>query len=137
MSKSMATEFALSVVDFIRRIPKGRVATYSQIAALAGKPGAARGVSWILHSSSKSQGLPWHRVVNSKGGVSFPKGSADFGDQMRLLKKEGLLISAEGSLDLERWQWRPKAHAAFGKKTPARKTLSQMKLEARQSQHKG
>jgi methylated-DNA-protein-cysteine methyltransferase-like protein len=56
--------------DTIRKIPKGRVSTYGDVAKAAGYPGAARQVVWALHSSSR--GLPWHRVVGAGGKISLP-----------------------------------------------------------------
>lgn len=67
----MTTLFYQRVGCIIRRIPEGKVATYGQIAALAGNHRAARQVAWILHSSSKKENLPWHRVVNSQEGISL------------------------------------------------------------------
>lgn len=101
----MATEFSLKVIALIRKIPKGRVATYGQIAALAGKPHAARGVSWILHSSSKLHGLPWHRILGAKGRISFPKASRHFLSQQRLLAKERVRVADDGTVDLAEFQW--------------------------------
>ena len=101
----MATEFSERVIKTILKIPKGQVATYGQIAALSGKPGAARGVSWILHSSSKSKSLPWQRVVSSKGRISFPRGSRQFDEQLRLLKKERITLDERGLIELTKFQW--------------------------------
>ncbi len=64
------TPFTQDVVALIRAIPAGRVATYGQIARLAGNPRAARQVVRILHSMSQAERLPWHRVVNAKGEIS-------------------------------------------------------------------
>lgn len=122
-TKSTPSEFALKVIACIGKIPEGRVATYSQIAGLAGKPHAARGVSWILHSSSKAHRLPWQRVIGSKGAISFPKGSAHFREQKRLLMKEGVLFLEDGTIDLVKWQWT--------RKPKAPKSLAQKKLAAR------
>ena len=65
------TKFTEEVLDIIKMIPKGKVMTYGQIAAYAGNPRGARQVSRILHSMSSSHELPWHRVINSKGGISL------------------------------------------------------------------
>ena len=71
----------------VRRIPRGKVATYGQIAYIAGYPGAARQVAWALHSSS---GLPWHRVLGAGGKILLP-GEAGFEQRMRL-KAEGVVF---------------------------------------------
>ncbi len=102
----MATEFSTKVIQSIKKIPKGKVATYSQIAALAGKPHAARGVSWILNSSSKAHALPWHRVINSKGQIAFPWGTRSFLKQKKFLEAEGVKITNKTQIDLAKFQWK-------------------------------
>jgi methylated-DNA-protein-cysteine methyltransferase-like protein len=99
------TDFSVKVIAAIKKIPKGKVATYSQIARIAGKDHAARGVSWILHSCSKSYKLPWQRVLNPKGQISFPKMTANYVRQMNLLKKEGVFFSESGQIDMTKFQW--------------------------------
>lgn len=102
------TEFTQQVIKWIRKIPAGRVATYGQIAKLAGRPNASRGVVWILHSSSEAHGLPWHRVLNSKGQIGLAKGSAGHRKQRQLLREEGVEITSDGSLELDLYQWKTK-----------------------------
>lgn len=94
------------VVDAIQSIPKGKVATYGQIAGYAGSRRAARQVAYILHSSSEKHDLPWHRVVNSKGGISLKPGQG-YELQKRRLEAEGVVFKEDGSIDLKRFQWRP------------------------------
>ncbi len=65
------TEFTEKVIKIIQRIPHGKVMTYGQIATYADNPRGARQVSRILHSMSMKYNLPWHRVINSKGGISL------------------------------------------------------------------
>jgi len=102
------TDFSRQVLSYIKKIPRGRVATYGQIAALAGKPQGSRGVAWLLHSCSESHDLPWHRVLGSKGKISFPKGSSAYNRQKRLLLKEGVEFAGE-KIDMEVYQWKKKA----------------------------
>lgn len=90
----------------IKAIPRGRVATYAQIAALAGNYRAARQVVRVLHSSSCKDRLPWHRVINSRGAISLPRGRG-YEEQKRLLLEEGVCVSAFGCIDLEEFQWEP------------------------------
>lgn len=92
----------------VRRIPRGRVATYGQVAELAGLGGHARQVGYALHAAPESAGLPWHRVVNAKGQVSSR--SEPGGDflQRQLLAGEGLDFDERGRIDLERHRWRPR-----------------------------
>ena len=59
-----------NIYSVVRRIPRGRVATYGQVAGLAGRPGHARQVGYALHALTPDSGVPWHRVINAQGGVS-------------------------------------------------------------------
>jgi len=115
------TPFTREVKAVIRRIPRGRVATYGQIAALAGRERAARGVAWILHSSSETAGLPWHRVIGGRGAISLPRGRG-FEEQKKLLTAEGVPVGRDGRIDLKRFQWEPSAGAA-GRSRAARRYL--------------
>ncbi len=105
------TPFTRQVKRVLRSIPRGRVATYGQIAALAGREGAARGVAWILHSSSSSAGLPWHRVIGAAGRISLPPGRG-FREQKALLEAEGVRVGRGGRIDLKRFRYEPAAGAA-------------------------
>jgi methylated-DNA-protein-cysteine methyltransferase related protein len=98
------TEFTKKVIRLIRSIPRGKVASYGQIAKLAGKPHGSRGVAWILHSSSHAQSLPWQRVINSKGCISFPADSRQFARQKQLLENEGVEFTG-GKIDLRKFSW--------------------------------
>ncbi len=101
----MKTDFSKKVLSLIKKIPKGKVATYSQIAKLAGKPQGTRGVVWILHSSSVKEDLPWFRVINTKGRISFPEFSESWIKQKKRLEQEGVLFSSAGIVDLTQFQW--------------------------------
>ncbi len=90
-------------IEIIRNIPRGKVATYGQIAALAGNPRGARQVSRILHSSSEKEGLPWHRVINSKGGISLERGRG-YELQKTLLEQEGVEFNAKDLIDLKKYR---------------------------------
>lgn len=89
----------------IKKIPRGRIATYGQIAAMAGNPQAARQVVRILHSSSKKDRLPWHRVINSKGKISLEPGFG-YEEQKSLLIKEGVKFDKGDRIDFGRFQWK-------------------------------
>ena len=99
------SDFAKSVIGFVKKIPRGKVATYGQIAALAGKPHGARGVGWILHACTNTHGLPWQRVLNSQGRISFSPKTKEYKDQKRLLEEEGIVFIDRGKLDLGEYQW--------------------------------
>lgn len=92
----------------VRRIPRGRVATYGQVAALAGMPGHARQVGYALHALEAGSRVPWHRVVNARGRISFPPESMDWAVQRALLEGEGVCLGTGGVIPLARFQWRPR-----------------------------
>jgi methylated-DNA-protein-cysteine methyltransferase-like protein len=102
----MRTPFTDRVVLIVRRIPRGRVASYGQIAAMAGSPSGARQVARLLHSLSEVEGLPWHRVINSRGTISLPGLGGEI--QRGLLEHEGVEFGLGGVVDLERCGWRPR-----------------------------
>ena len=102
--KSRNDPYISEVIALIRAIPRGRVATYGQIAALAGDPRGARQVVRTLHACSEKERLPWHRVVNARGGISLRPGRGGE-EQARRLKAEGLTFDFRGRLDLEACQW--------------------------------
>ena len=92
----------------VRRIPRGRVATYGQIARLAGLPGHARQVGYALHALPEATTVPWHRVVNAEGCVS-PRSAGDWRfEQQRRLEDEGVEFDTLGQLALARYRWRPR-----------------------------
>ena len=111
-SKSTQTTpnaFTLKVIDVVQKIPRGRVATYQQVAGLTGKLRASHAVGWILNSCWKKYKLPWQRVISSKGRISFKPGTRDFVLQRRLLENEGVEVEAfTGRIDLKRFQYRKK-----------------------------
>jgi methylated-DNA-protein-cysteine methyltransferase-like protein len=86
--------FTKNVIQIIKKIKKGKVMTYGQIAALAGNPKGTRQVVRILHSMSAKYNLPWHRVVNSKGTISI-KDSESALKQKVLLEEEGVTFTNE------------------------------------------
>jgi methylated-DNA-protein-cysteine methyltransferase-like protein len=90
----------------IRRIPYGKVATYGQIASLAGNPRGARQVVRILHTCSRKEKLPWHRVINARGAISLRPGCG-YEEQYYLLSREGIAFNPKGLIDLKRFLWQP------------------------------
>ena len=98
--------FHQCVVDILRKIPRGKVATYGQIAALAGSPRAARQVVRILHACSEKLDLPWYRVINKQGKISLPQ-NGGYELQKSLLKKEGVKFNREDVVDLQKFGWHP------------------------------
>ncbi|HTF34217.1 MAG TPA: MGMT family protein [Myxococcota bacterium] len=95
----------------VSRIPRGRVATYGQVAELAGVPGGARQVGYALAASGDAR-VPWHRVVNARGEIS-PRAEPCFEAlQRQLLAREGVALDADGRLSLARFRWRPRGPLA-------------------------
>lgn len=103
----MASDRNQRVWQVVARIPEGKVATYGQVAALAGVPGrsAARQVGYALSALSSDTTVPWHRVVNAKGQVSLRADPARPDYQRLLLEAEGVAFGLEGVLDLARYCW--------------------------------
>jgi len=101
---SQTLSFTQRVKQIIKKIPRGKVATYGQIAAYADHPRAARQVAWILNSSSRKDKLPWHRVINRSGKISL-KPNHGYEIQKMLLKKEGVEFDKSDVIDFERYLW--------------------------------
>jgi methylated-DNA-protein-cysteine methyltransferase-like protein len=96
------------IYNLVRRIPSGRVATYGQIASLAGLAGHARQVGYALHALPESSTVPWHRVVNASGGISRRATSGAELIQEQLLAREGIRLDARGRVDLRQVRWAPR-----------------------------
>ncbi len=95
------------IYDVVRRIPPGRVATYGQIAAIAGLAGHARQVGYALHALDDGSDVPWQRVINARGEVS-PRAAAGWeGYQRHLLEEEGVEFDERGRVELGRFRWEP------------------------------
>ena len=95
------------IYDVVRLIPAGKVATYGQVAELAGLIGKPRVVGYALYRVVTSSDIPWHRVINAKGEVSrsaLRDGNDDL--QQLLLEEEGIVF-VKGKVDLRRYRWRP------------------------------
>ncbi len=92
----------------VRRIPRGRVATYGQIAQLAGLRGHARQVGYALHALPDDSAVPWHRVINAKGNISRRADPGSEHVQRALLAAEGVECDAAGRIPLPRYRWRPR-----------------------------
>ncbi|HEX9942937.1 MAG TPA: MGMT family protein [Thermoanaerobaculia bacterium] len=92
----------------VERIPAGRVATYGQVATLAGLPRRARLAGYAMRELPEGSSLPWHRVINAQGRVSRRQGlGVEEGYQRHLLEEEGVLFDSRGRIDLERFGWDP------------------------------
>jgi methylated-DNA-protein-cysteine methyltransferase related protein len=97
------TRFHHAVFRLVRQIPRGRVATYGQIAAILGWPRAARAVGYAMRHCP--DGVPWHRVVNAHGGISLRANVGGMLSQRLLLEQEGVSVR-KGRIRLDQYRWR-------------------------------
>jgi len=96
------------IYSVVRRIPRGRVATYGQVAELAGLGGHARQVGYALHALSSDRAVPWQRVINSRGEISLRGEPGSDLLQRDWLEREGVEFDAAGRVDLRRYRWKPR-----------------------------
>ncbi len=104
------------IYGVVRRIPEGRVATYGQVAALAGLGGHARLVGYALSAHDDDDSVPWHRVINARGEVSLRADPYFEELQRALLEREGIRADERGRFSLRRYRWRP------ARRRPARRS---------------
>lgn len=98
------TELKQAIWQLVAAIPPGKVATYGQIAKLCGYPGYARYVGHSLKQLPADSSLPWHRVINARGEISFPADSEAYLRQRERLEQEGVQFNG-GSVSLKRYCW--------------------------------
>ena len=96
--------FRERVYEMLKRVPRGKVVTYGQLALMAGRPRAAREVGWIAHSGL--HGLPWQRVVNRSGGLASGYRDGRRGHK-RDLERDGVRVREDFTVDLRHYQWWP------------------------------
>lgn len=106
----MGSDNYTRIYAVVRRIPAGRVATYGQVAALAGLPGHARQVGYALHALVDDD-VPWQRVINSRGEISQRSDPGPEPLQRLILEDEGVVFNVNGRVDLRRFRWDPDAQA--------------------------
>ncbi len=111
-AKSDSYERIYAVVS---KIPRGKIATYGQVAELAGLSGHARQVGYALHATPDEIAIPWQRVVNAKGEISPRSEPQMAGVQKSLLDAEGISFDADGRIDLARCRWQPRLHSFLPK----------------------
>ena len=102
---SISKAHAQRIYATVRRIPRGRVSTYGWIAERAGLPRRARLVGHALRCAPSDRRLPWFRVINAQGRISFPRGSPSYLEQRRRLEDEGVVF-VRGRVNLARFGWR-------------------------------
>lgn len=102
--------FYFKAYNLVRRVPKGKVATYGQIAALLGSPRASQQVGWALNCLKPGTTVPWQRVINREGRITIENARATKDLQARLLQAEGVTVDfRDGNywVDLQRFGWKP------------------------------
>jgi methylated-DNA-protein-cysteine methyltransferase-like protein len=101
------TSFYKRVYEIVQRIPKGKVSSYGRIAVLLGSPRAARAVGYALNSLKKDelQEVPWQRVINSQGKISFKGDPLRANLQRKLLEMEGIVFHSDGHIDFKIFGW--------------------------------
>jgi methylated-DNA-protein-cysteine methyltransferase-like protein len=109
MTKQGDPEYRERVYKIVRRIPRGRVMTYGQIAELLGEGYTPRTVGFAMHSSP--DGTPWQRVLNAQGATSTGRIVLPHDKQQRLLEQEGVVFNENNRCDLEKYLWIPKTKA--------------------------
>ena len=90
--------------QIVYQIPRGKVSSYGQVARLAGLPGYARYVGHVMKNLPEGTKLPWHRVANSQGKLSFPQESREYQTQKKRLEAEGVLF-VNGRFSLKKFGW--------------------------------
>lgn len=102
--------FYEQVYDLVRQIPRGKVTSYGRVAQMLGRPNAARAVGYALSAlkddhTGERKDVPWHRVINGQGRISISNREHSADDQARLLRAEGVMVSDDLRIDLERYLW--------------------------------
>jgi methylated-DNA-protein-cysteine methyltransferase-like protein len=102
----------------IRDIPEGSVASYGQIAEIAGIPRGARQVGYALRHLPQGRDVPWHRVITASGKIAFSIGSDSFNEQSKRLSMENVAIR-NGRIDMKKYRWQPDLDELLWKPRPA------------------
>ncbi len=106
LKKTTATKYDF-IYQVVKHIPRGCVATYGQIALLAGIRGQARLVGYVLASLPETEDVPWHRVINSRGAISKRLEPHEEKLQRILLESEGVIFNTNNRVSLSRFLWHP------------------------------
>jgi methylated-DNA-protein-cysteine methyltransferase related protein len=106
--------FKEQVIEVVRKIPRGKVVSYGQVAAAIGQPRAARQVGWALHTLDGDNSVPWWRVINNEGRISI-KGNMMSTPlaQKKYLESEGVSVAEDLSIDIQKYRHHFPAHLPF------------------------
>ena len=97
------------VYEIVRKIPRGRVMTYGQIAGILGEGYTPRTVGYVMHAA-ETEGVPWQRVINSQGKCSTGRLTIPLNLQQSMLEQEGVEFDAKGKCELGKYGWRPEGY---------------------------
>ncbi|MFZ2664500.1 MAG: MGMT family protein [Patescibacteria group bacterium] len=101
------SKFKDRIIQIVRSIPKGKVASYSQVALIAGYPRGAQQVGWVLHTVGGENGTPWWRVINNQGRISTKCLEHTPSIQKQMLEEDGITVAKNLDIDIEKYRWRP------------------------------
>ena len=104
MNSEDSTNAKERIWQIVYRIPRGNVASYGQVAKMADLPGYARYVGYVMKTLPADTKLPWYRVVNSQGRISFVLGTSQYLRQKSLLEAEGIVLIG-GRISLKKYRW--------------------------------
>ena len=119
----MDPKYRERVFKLVRRIPRGRVMTYGQVAAILGEGYTPRTVGFVMHSAEGD--LPWHRVINAQGACSTGGLLLPADKQQRMLEREGIEFDERSRCDLQRYVWMPDLKVKNPSRSLFKKRVSQ------------
>lgn len=100
------SEFRDKIISVVYQIPKGKVASYGQIALYVDAPRAARQVGWVLNKCGEAPSFPWWRVINNAGRISIKGSEYSAIEQKSRLESEGIKVSENLEIDIEKYRWK-------------------------------
>lgn len=115
-TQSEPENFYEAVYKLVRKIPRGRLMTYGQIAVILGHPRAARAVGYALRACD-GKNIPWQRVINAQGRISARAPIEGFLVQKVMLQSEGIRFDDTGTCDLKKYRWEPRNPGQYRFKT--------------------
>jgi methylated-DNA-protein-cysteine methyltransferase-like protein len=125
VGKLERSDYRERVYQIVRRIPRGRVMTYGQIAELLGEGYTPRTVGFVMHASPS--GTPWHRVLNAQGACSTGRVVLPQDKQQRLLELEKVVFDKTGRCELQTFLWIPRDHELLNRQSKRKATLFKKK----------
>jgi methylated-DNA-protein-cysteine methyltransferase-like protein len=125
VGKLAQSDYRERVYQIVRRIPRGRVMTYGQIAELLGEGYTPRTVGFVMHASPS--GTPWHRVLNAQGACSTGRVVLPHDKQQRLLELEKVVFDKNNRCDLQTFLWIPRDHELADREPKSKATLFKKK----------